>query len=62
MHAEVCSDSRERQSACIELGGSDDRVVAKFPDNASSRNPLGIEVVDDRSSVDAVSDGEHVNR
>ena len=61
MHAEVCSDFRERQTACIELAGIDDRVVTKSPGDVSSRNLLGIEVVDDRGSVDAISDGEHIN-
>ena len=62
MYAERRSDSRERQSACIEFRGLGDLVVREFPDNASSRHPLGIEVVDDGGSVDAISDCENINR
>ena len=56
------SDSRERQPACVEFGGLDDLAVTKFPDNASSRYPLGVEVMDDRGSVDAITDCDLANR
>jgi hypothetical protein len=62
MNVEQRSDSRERQPACIEFGGFGDLIVTNFPDNASSRHPLGFEVVDDGGSVDAISSGEHINR
>ena len=62
MYAKCRSDSRERQTAYEDFGGLDDLVVTKFPDNASSGRALGIEVMDDRGSVDAISDCEHINR
>ena len=62
MHAERRSDSRKRQSACIEFRSLGDIVVREFPDSLSSRHPLGIEVMYDGGSVDAISERENINR
>jgi len=62
MHVEHCSNCRERQSACIEFGGIGDMKVSKFPDSASSGHVLDDEVMDDRGSMDVITDGEHLDR
>ena len=62
MHTECRSDSCERQPAFVEFSGFEDLVVTKFPDNAPSRYPLGVEVMDDRGSMDAIPDCELIDR
>jgi hypothetical protein len=62
MHTECRSDSCERQSAFVEFGGFENLVVTKFPDNALSQYPFGVEVMDDRGSMYAIPDCELIDR
>ena len=61
MHAEVCGAFRERQTTGRKLTGFDELVVTQSPRDMSSRNLLSMEAVNDLGSMNAISDGEHIN-